>query len=202
MVNEMFNGMFGKVGSGMCKLTTSGRIAVNCGGTYKSYNPKNGKLTNCGNFVLPVGDDFFFVIPTNKVEVGDIILVNKKPRFVKEVGKNQITVINYENSTIETILPERHMFMGNTYFYGKIVSMFGDSLKGKGGANNMMKYMMMSEMMKGNNGMSGMGSMLPFMMMSGGNFENMFSGIFDDASDDEVEDVEVVEEDQAVEDDE
>ena len=202
MVNEMFNGMFGKVGSGMCKLTTNGRIAVNCGGTYKSYNPKNGKLTNCGNFVLPVGDDFFFVIPTNKVEVGDIILVNKKPRFVKEVGKNQITVINYENSTIETILPERHMFMGNTYFYGKIVSMFGDSLKGKGGANNMMKYMMMSEMMKGNNAMSGMGSMLPFMMMNGGNFGDMFSGIFDDVSDDETEEVEVIEEDEAVEDDE
>ena len=149
MVNDMFNGMFGKVATGMCKLTTSGRIAVKCGDTYKSYNVKTGSLTNCANFVFNFGEEFFFVIPTNKVEVGDIILVNKKPRFVKEVGKNQITVVNYEDSTVDTIIPERHMFMGNTYFYGKIVSMFGDSLKGKNGANNMMKYMMMSEMMKG-----------------------------------------------------
>lgn len=200
MVNDMFNGMFGKVATGMCKLTTSGRIAVKCGDTYKSYNPKNGRLTNCGNFVLPVGEEFFFVIPTNKVEVGDIILVNKKPRFVKEVGKNQITVVNYEDSTVDTIIPERHMFMGNTYFYGKIVSMFGDSLKGKNGANNMMKYMMMSEMMKGGNGgLSGMNSMIPFMMMSGGNFGDMFGGLFDDVME---EDQPVVEEDEEVTEDE
>ena len=34
---------------------------------------------------------------------------------------------------IEQILPENHIFMGNVYFYGKIVSMFGSNLKkGKG----------------------------------------------------------------------
>ena len=84
--------------------------------------------------------------------------------------------------------------MGNTYFYGKIVSMFGnDLMKGKKGMNKMMSYMMMSEMMKGNTGGSmgenSMTSMLPFMMMGGGNgFADMFDGMFDfDSNDDDEE---------------
>ena len=44
--------------------------------------------------------------------------------------------------------------MGNTYFYGKIVSMFGsDVIKGKKGTNNIFKYMMLSQMMKAENGL-------------------------------------------------
>ena len=118
MMNNFMNGMFGKIGSGMCKLSMSGNIAVKTSNGYKSYNVKSGKLTNCGNFVFPgVDENFFFVIPTNKVVKGDIILVNGKPKCVIEADKTKITVINYEDSTVETILPERHVFMGNTYFY-------------------------------------------------------------------------------------
>ena len=74
--------------------------------------------------------------------------------------------------------------MGETYFYGKIVSMFGQNfMKGKKGMNKFMSYMMMSEMMKGMNGnSSSMNNMLPFMMM-GGNLGDMFGDIFDDAMD-------------------
>ena len=130
---------------------------------------------------------------------GDIILANdgtgRKPKCVMEVEENKITVINYEDSTIETILPERHVFMGNTYFYGKIVSMFGnDAVKGKKGTNNIFKYMMLSQMMKGNDGsatgaINSMGTMLPFMMMSG-NMGDMFDGMFDMNDEDEVENTE------------
>ena len=193
---SVFNGMFGKVEHGMCRLSMSGQIAVKTSNGYKSYNPKSGRLVNCMNFVFDTMDDWFFVIPTNNVAVGDIILVNHKPRCVKEVKDNQITVINYEDSTIETILPERHVFMGNTYFYGKIVSMFGNTnfMKSEKGMNNIMKYMMLSTMMKGNgnNNSGNMNSMLPFMMMSG-DMNNMFDGIFnfsemEEKSDDESSD--------------
>lgn len=178
MMNNFMNGMFGKIAPGMCRLSMSGGIAVKTENGYKSYNVKSKKLTNCTNFVFNVGDEFFFVIPTNKVEVGDIILANGKPKCVTKPGKDKIEVINYENSTIETILPERHVFMGNTYFYGKIVSMFG-GVTGKAGGNKILKYMMMSEMFKGAKGDSnnGMSAMLPFMMMNGGT--NMFEDIFD-----------------------
>ena len=204
MMNNFLNGMFGKIGSGMCRLSMNGGIAVKTSSGYKSYNIKTGKLTNCSNFVFDIGEEFFFVIPTNKVEKGDIILVNGKPKCVIEADKTKITVINYEDSTIETILPERHVFMGNTYFYGKIVSMFGsDVIKGKKGSNNIFKYMMLSQMMKGNDNSSigamnngGLNSMLPLMMM-GGNMGNLFDGMFDfdmNTDDEDEEDVEAEEE--------
>lgn len=204
MMNDMFNfnGMFGRIESGMCRLTHTGNIAVKTSNGYKSYNMKNGRLVNCTNFCFNIGEEFFFVIPTNKVSIGDIILVNRKPKCVIEAKKNSITVINYEDSTIDTILPERHVFMGNTYFYGKIVSMFGDNFMGKkNGVNNIMQYMMMSEMMKGmssngscgNGGNNMMSAMLPMMMM-GGKMGNMFEGMFnffgEDSDDEDVEETE------------
>lgn len=179
---NFMNGMFGKIAPGMCRLSMSGGVAVKTSNGYKSYNVKSGRLTNCDSFVFDIGEEFFFVIPTNKVEVGDIILIAGKPKCVIEAEKNKITVINYEDSTIDTVLPERHVFMGSTYFYGKIVSMFGNNfLKGKKGMDKMMSYMLMSEMFKGNGGtVNGNNSMLPMMMlMNGGNMSNMFEGMFD-----------------------
>lgn len=120
MMNNFMNGMFGKIGSGMCKLSMSGNIAVKTSNGYKSYNVKSGKLTNCGNFVFPgVDENFFFVIPTNKVAKGDIILVNGKPKCVIEADKTKITVINYEDSTVETIpfseIPGKRAFIKDNY---------------------------------------------------------------------------------------
>lgn len=195
---EMINGMFGKIANGMCRLSMNGGIAVKTNGGYKTYNLKTNRLTNCNNFVFDIGEEFFFVIPTNKVEAGDIIIVSGKPKCVVSADKDTIKVINYEDSTVENILPERHVFMGNTYFYGKIVSMFGtDIMKGKKGMNKMMSYMVMSEMMKGSNGSAssigssgGMSAMLPFMLMSGCGFTDMFDGMFDFDGSDEDEDTE------------
>lgn len=190
---DMFNGMFGKVANGMCRLSMNGGIAVKTSGGYKTYNLKKNRLTNCNNFVFNIGEEFFFVIPTNKVEAGDIILVSGQPKCVISNDGASIKVVNYENGTVEDILPERHVFMGNTYFYGKIVSMFGsDLLKGgKKGTNKIMQYMMMSEMMKGVNGNpgngNGMSAMLPFMMM-GGSMGDMFDGMFDFDLDDDTDD--------------
>jgi hypothetical protein len=187
--------MFGKLGAGMCRLTMNGRIAVKTTGGYKSYNVKTGKLTNCSNFVFNIGDDFFFIIPTNKVDVGDIILVKGTPRCVIEVDKKTLKVMNYEDMTIDTLVPERHVFMGNTYFYGKIVSLMGSTAgKGKDGMKQMMQFMMMSQMMGGNTsgGMNmGGNNMLPMMfMMNGGSgsiFDGMLDGMFDFGSTEEPE---------------
>ena len=190
MTNFM-NGMFGKIAPGMCRLSMSGGIAVKTSSGYKSYNVKSSRLTNCNNFVFDIGEEFFFVIPTNKVEVGDIILIAGKPKCVIEAEKNKLTVINYEDSTIDTVLPERHVFMGNTYFYGKIVSMFGNDFmkgkKGKNGMGKMMSYMMMSEMLKGNGATTGSTSMFPMMMLMNGGMGNMFEGMFDVDEDDSDE---------------
>lgn len=173
---EMLKGMFGKVAPGMCRLSMDGNVAVKTSSGFRSYDMKNGRLTNCEHFVFNIGEEFFFLIPTNKVSPGDIILSDGKPKCVIECEKNRITVINYETAVMETVLPEHHVFMGNTYFYGKIVSMFGkSSVKGKKGPGMILKYMMFSEMMKGNKE----GGMLPFLMMQTLGKGDFMDGVFD-----------------------
>lgn len=203
-IQNTFNGMFGKIAPGMCRLTMNGNIAVKCNNGYKSYNVSKGTLTNVTNFCFNVGDEMFFVIPTNKVEIGDIILVGGKPKCVTKADKKIIEVIDYENSEVRQVVPERHVFMGSTYFYGKIVSMFGNSFKKGKGLGNIMKMMMFSQMMGGNSegksGMGGIGQMMAMsMFMGGGKDSNPFEGMFDfnidaSADDDDDEDVKKEEE--------
>lgn len=177
-MNSIFNNMFGKIQNGMCRLSMDGLIAIKTSSGYKTYDIKTNKLQNCDNFVFDIGSDFFFVIPTNKVAVGDIILVNGLlPKCVVKIDNETITVLNYENSTLESILPEKHVFMGDTYFYGKIVSMFGNNLtkKNNGKTKNIFKYMMLSKMFSGSSDSNN--QILPMMMMFGK--DNMFDDMFD-----------------------
>ena len=183
--SNMMNKYFGKVANGMVRLSMNGDMAIKTSNGYKTYDVKTGALTNCDAFVFDVGSEFFFIIPTNKVESGDVILAAGKPHCVIKVEANRIEALRYEDGSIVNIVPEHHMLFGKTYFYGKIVSMFG-KIKGGKGMKGMMKYMMLSEMMKGNGNNN---SMLPMMMlMNGGGMEDMFEGMFDfDAEKDEVE---------------
>jgi hypothetical protein len=199
LFNDM-NKLFGKVAPGMCRVSMSGKIAIKTSSGYKSYDVNTGRLTNCDQFAFDVGEDFFFVIPTNKVERGDIILAGGKPRCVLEANKNEIKTFSYEDGTIDVLVPERHMFMGKQYFYGKIISVFGNMFgKGKG-MNNMIKYMMMSEMLGGKGfgaGTDGSGnSMLPMLMMMNGGCGSIFDGMFDMDEDEDITDGTEEEEDE------
>ena len=73
-MSNMMNGLFGKVASGMCRVSMNGDIAIKTSQGYKTYDVKTGHLLNCDNFAFDIGSDFFFIIPTNKVSKGDIIL--------------------------------------------------------------------------------------------------------------------------------
>lgn len=181
--NNFMGKMFGRVGSGMVRMSMNGDMAIKTSNGYKTYDAESGALVNCDNFVFDIGSEMFFLIPTNKVQKGDIILASGKPHCVIGAEKNRIEALRYEDGSIVNIVPERHVFCGHTYFYGKIVSMFGN-MKGKG-MNSMMKYMMMSEMMKGKS--DAMSNMLPMMFLmgnGGGNMDNMFENMFDFDMDD------------------
>ena len=187
----MMNGMFGKVAPGMCRISMKGGIAVKTSNGYKEFDADSGRLTNCDSFVLDVGDDMFFCVPTNKVAKGDIILIGGKPKCVMNAGKDTIKVLSYEDGQIQELVPERHMFLGEAYFYRKIVSIFGNCKgKRKKGMENIMKFMFLSQMLKekgtdGNN--SSMSQLLPFMLMNGnGGFMDGLFGFMDD--EEEVED--------------
>lgn len=200
-MQEYLNDMlFTKVRPGKCRLTMDGKIAVKTATGYKSYDPKKNTFTNQANFVFDIGDDMFFIIPTTKVKTGDIIMVLnatgvRTPRCVINEQNGIISAFNYETSTIDQLVPERHVFMGKTYFYGKIVSPFtGFGTKGDNGMNSMFKLMMMSRMFGDKNndnkdtnsgGMfDGMKNMLPMMMLmnGGGEMGGLFDNILGDIS--------------------
>ena len=175
---NFMNGMFGKLKPGMCRMSIDGKIAVKTNNGYKTYDISTGQLMNCDNFVFDIGEEFFFMLPTNKVQPGDIIVMAGKPHCVIKEEGNLITALRYEDSTISTVVPEHHMFMGKTYFYGKIVSMFGNLANSA--PNEMMKYMAMAQMFGGNN-TNMQGNILPMMFMMNGGFDKMFDGMFDAA---------------------
>ena len=190
MFENMFNGVMGKIKSGCCRLAMNGRIAIKTSDGYKTYNPDTGNVTNCSNFVLDACDDFFMVVPTRKLNVGDIVLINGKPMYILEIkAKNRVEAMNYEDSTIQTVIPERHVVMGRR-FYGKIVSLLGSGFgKSKGGFfKNMLKLKMMSSMLGGDSSYNGMfsGNSLAMMMLMGnGSMDGLFEGFADDEDEDD-----------------
>ena len=184
---NMLDGICGKVAPGLCRLSMGGGIAVKTRFGYRTYDQERKRLTNCDSFVLDIGEDFFFVMPANHVKAGDIILAGGKPRCVTEVGNGTLTVINFEDATVETLLPEHHLFMGNTYLYGRIVSLLGrNGVKDRKGPGRLMKYMMLSGMMKGKEG--GISSLLPMMLLGGKGSFDFMDELFDDGEESSAED--------------
>lgn len=192
MVGNHIGKMFGKVAPGMCRVSMNG-VAIKTSNGYKVYDVKTGKLVNCADFAFDIGDDIFFVFPTNNVVKGDIILVDGKPVCVIDTADGNIKAFRYEDSTIITIVPESYIFFGANYFYSKIVSIFGD-MSGGIDAAKIMPMMVMSEMMKGSgdsNGSGKLSEMIPMaMMMNSGafNFNNMFGGMLGNGSDNKCSD--------------
>lgn len=186
---NMFNGMFKPVARGYCKMGMNGKVAIRTSSGYKTFDINKMKLTNCDSFAFDM-EGAFWVVPTFKVERGDIILVNGKPRCVVTVADGYIETFSYEDSTIDKVIPEHHVFMGKTYCYGKIFSPFMNMGKDDGSAmSNMMNMMMMSQMFGGSNNtsMNGFNPMMFMMMNNGGNnpFMNMFEGAFNFGEPDE-----------------
>lgn len=178
---NMFGDMFKPVARGCCKLAMNGKIAVKTSTGYKTFDIKTKRLTNCSNFAFDM-DNAFWVVPTFSVECGDIILVNNKPRCVIEVNNNSIKTFSYEDSTIDEIVPEHHVFMGKTYCYGKIFSPFTNMTKDNNSMQSIMNMMMMSQMFGGNSSVNNGFNPMMFMFMNGNvdnPFMNMFEGAFD-----------------------
>lgn len=199
----MFSGKFGRIREGLCRLSMKGGIAVKTAGGYKTYDVRNGTLTNVTNFCFDIGSDFFFVVPTSKVNVGDIILVDGRPKCVIGTTESKtIKVIEYETSSIMEIVPERHVFMGNIYFYGKIISVLGNTLKKGKGLENIMKLMMMSQMIGRNKSSGNENYFMDLLMMNQlmgfkDDSDLLFDGMFDfemSGSDEENEDADGEEE--------
>lgn len=220
VTDGLFKNVFARVDPGVCRLGVNGQVAIKTSNGFKTYNVKTGRLTNVNQLCFDMGQDMFFVVPTTKAKVGDILLIDGPegkalPKCVIEVGKNTLKVMSYEDSTIQEIVPERHIFMGQAYFYRKITSFFGTKfLSGSKGMNKMFKLAAMKEMFgngnqSGNNMFGGMLGMMAMGSLFGGNnksddddfFGNIFNEMefdgnfeFADEEEDEEEKLELTEE--------
>lgn len=181
-MNNLMSNAFVKIEPGLCRLTMDNKIAIKTENGYKAYDVSDKTLINCDTFVLDIGDDYFFVIPTTTVNINDIILVNNIPRVVIDKTDDKLIAINYLTSVKEELVPESHIFLGKTYLYAKIVSMF--ALMNGNAENNMMQYMLMSQVMSNQN----FNSILPMMMFANGGqmFNNLF-GIMNNAKEEKHE---------------
>lgn len=199
-MGKMFKGMFGPIEAGKCKLGMNGKIAIKTPNGYKTYDAKKNRLTNVGSFAFDMFN-MFWLIPTNTLQVGDIILMQKGdrrvPRFVIKVDNGVITALDYEDNELKQVLPERHILMGKVFFYAKIWCPFKGMASNGNMFGQMFKMQLMSQMMNGMmnggnvadavNPMGNMGQMfmMPMMMqMMGGMFggkadnSNPFAAIF------------------------
>ena len=202
-MGKMFKGMFGPIEAGKCKLGMNGKIAIKTPAGYKTYDAKKNRLTNVGSFAFDMFN-MFWLIPTNTLQVGDIILMQKGdrrvPRFVIKVDNGVITALDYEDNEIKQVLPERHILMGKVFFYAKIWCPFKGMASNGNMFGQMFKMQLMGQMMNGmmnggnvadacnpfgGNGMSQLVMMPMMMQMFGGMFgggktemANPFAAIF------------------------
>ena len=157
-MGKMFKGMFGPIEAGKCKLGMNGKIAIKTPNGYKTYDAKKNRLTNVGSFAFDMFN-MFWLIPTNTLKVGDIILMQKGdrrvPRFVIKVDNGIITALDYEDNELKQVLPERHILMGKVFFYAKIWCPFQGMASNGNMFGQMLKMQLMSQIMNG--------------MMNGGN---------------------------------
>ena len=180
---DSIKSMFGSIRPGQFRMSMNG-IAAKTSSGYKTYDVDTGRLVNVSDFVFDMGEDMFFLIPSNDIKRGDVIIANGLPAAVIEVKDNLITAFRYEDSTIISLVPEHLVFFGNTYFYSKVVSFF--TLTGKKTMKDMLPLMFMSSMFKGSspfsNGSGSNNNMMQMMMMASmmgnnGMFGDLASGL-------------------------
>lgn len=176
---NFFNGFFSPVKDGCCKMAMNGKIAIKTSSGYKTFDVKTKRLVNCDNFAFDM-PNMFWIVPTISVKMGDIIMINGKPKAVLKVEDGYIETFSYEDSTIDKTVVETHVWMGKKYCYGKIVSPFGNMMSSDGGMESMMKMAMASQMFGGNSSTNSINPMM-FMLVNGK--DNDFFGGFGDMFD-------------------
>ena len=171
-MNNIFSNIFGDIDFG--KVTTS-RIKYSMNGI--AFSDKNSKyMVYKDNRAIDVTDMtidaplFAMPVAANQIKVGDIIRFKNNYVIVKEFTDDGLKIINPIEGDIKTIIPEVNVF--NFNYYTKIISPFesigatanennpfgnflplmmlsGDANNGNGNDNNMLKYMMFSQMSGG-----------------------------------------------------
>lgn len=157
---SMFNFDFGKVTSNTIRYSTYGLAVQSVDGHYVSYDQKTGSVMDVDILNMPA-NDFLYKMPVavKDVKVGDVIIHNRVPMFVKSKTANGLRVVDIREATEKDILPVKSPFGFN--FVTKVVSIID-----MGSANadtpfgNILPFLMMKD------GKMDSDMLLPMMMMN------------------------------------
>lgn len=139
---------------GPCKdekigLSMYGLSVLNSKGKWVSYNQDSEELIAVDVFNVPNGRKYMFKVPVpfKDVKVGDILIHNGSPVFVKKVNNNEtFDVLDPTAGELKTIILTKNIFGFN--FATKIVSImkaFSDTPTADKPFGNMLPFLMMDE---------------------------------------------------------
>lgn len=182
--NIMKDMYFGPYKNKDVRLSMQGMAVKTPEGRFNAYNASTGALTDVTGFLMDDFGDVFYALPVaqKELKVGDVILHNKAPVIVTQIGATFISVIDPSRGEELKKIPAKSMFGFD--FYSKIMNVmeglmgtasedkpFGMlpmamlmSNGGDGDTESLMKVMVMSQML-GANGNTPMNPLLMFALM-------------------------------------
>lgn len=162
-LNELvgLNEICGKVSDGSVRLSMDGKFAVRTQNGYRVWDTEKKTMTNVQDLCLDM-PGLFFVMPSTKVTIGDVILLDGKFNCVIETSEATIKAISYADNQVKEFVPERRLFMGRTFFFGKVINLLGNV----GGSNKLVKLTMLGQMLN-NGGDPSTSQLMPLMLMGG-----------------------------------
>lgn len=166
---------FGKLHTENVKYSVKGIAYRTSDGPYRNkfvaWDADKEDLVDVTELTFDVGD-FLYKMPVavTQIAVGDIIIHNSKPVFVRGIDGSKIEVMSPADKEIKTVLPVKNIFGFN--FVTKIVDITNGLFNGKDATDenpfgNILPFLLMKE------SDSDMGELLPFMLLSqnGGQFD-------------------------------
>lgn len=158
-------------------------------GNWYTFDTTKNTRKNIAN--LKMGSFPIFLLPTKKLEIGDLVKMDKKYYYVKSFNANNtFTLLGASDGIIREMLPEESIIPGMT-IYTKVVAFDTQSLMDTSSKENMgsnvLAAMCMMQWANGNqdefsldnitdDSFNGLGSCLPMIMaMNGGDIGNMFT---------------------------
>lgn len=158
-------------------------------GNWYTFDATKNTRKNIAN--LKMGNFPIFLLPTKKLEIGDLVKMDKKYYYVKSFNANNtITLLGASDGIIREMLPEESIIPSMT-IYTKVVAFDTQSLMDTSSKENMgsnvLAAMCMMQWANGNqdefsldnindDSFNGLGSCLPMIMaMNGSDIGNMFT---------------------------
>lgn len=120
--NIMKDMYFGPYKNKDVRLSMQGMAVKTPEGRYNVYNAQTGALTDVTGFLMDDFGDVFYAIPVAQkdIKVGDVILHNKAPVIVTQIGATMISVLDPSRGEEVKKVPAKSFFGFD--FYSKIIN--------------------------------------------------------------------------------